>query len=284
MAKKYIWLKLKEDFFQQKPIKKLRKMAGGATFTLIYLKMQLLSLKSEGKLYFDNVEENFAEEIALELDETVDDVKMTLLFLEKNNLIEVGDLPDEYILPQVMDCIGSETAAAERKRKQRLREKLLIEQKSNITAIGCDIVTPSSQPVTKGHIEKEIEKDKEIDIEREENLSQKYPFLEKIKKLRKIIIKSTGCTEYELDMIFKPIHYKENIDNLLIEIGKSNYLQGLANAKPNLNTFTVNSQINRILAGAYRNNEKTVKQKFRVEDIEYPDDPPELLKILEEEL
>lgn len=281
MAKKYIWLKLKEDFFQQKPIKKLRKMAGGATFTLIYLKMQLLSLKSEGKLYFDNVEENFAEEIALELDETVDDVKMTLLFLEKNNLIEVGDLPDEYILPQVMDCIGSETAAAERMRKMR---KAKAQEKIGFNSSRCNNVTPLLQSVTNGYTEREKEKEKEIDIEREENLSQRYPFLEKIKKLRKIIIKSTGCTEYELDMIFKPIHYKESIDNLLIEIGKSNYLQGLANAKPNLNTFTVNSQINRILAGAYRNNEKTVKQKFRVEDIEYPDDPPELLKILEEEL
>ena len=281
MAKKYIWLKLKEDFFQQKPIKKLRKMAGGATFTLIYLKMQLLSLKSEGKLYFDNVEENFAEEIALELDETVDDVKMTLLFLEKNNLIEVGDLPDEYILPQVMDCIGSETAAAERMRKMR---KAKAQEKIGFNSSRCNNVTPLLQSVTNGYTEREKDKEIDIDIEREENLSQRYPFLEKLKKLRKIIIKSTGCTEYELDMIFKPIHYKENIDNLLIEIGKSNYLQGLTNAKPNLNTFTVNSQINRILAGAYRNNEKTVKQKFRVEDIEYPDDPPELLKILEEEL
>ena len=31
--KKYYWLKLKEDFFRQKEIKKLRKIAGGDTYT-----------------------------------------------------------------------------------------------------------------------------------------------------------------------------------------------------------------------------------------------------------
>ena len=51
MAKKYFWLKLKDDFFQQRAIKKLRKLAGGDTFTIIYLKLQLLSLKDEGRIY-----------------------------------------------------------------------------------------------------------------------------------------------------------------------------------------------------------------------------------------
>ena len=40
--KKYYWLKLKEGFFEQKIIKKLRKIAGGDTYVIIYLKMQLL--------------------------------------------------------------------------------------------------------------------------------------------------------------------------------------------------------------------------------------------------
>ena len=69
MAKRYYWLKLPDDFFRQKPIKKLRKIAGGDTYTVIYLKMLLISLKNDGKLYFDGVEDNFCEELALELDE-----------------------------------------------------------------------------------------------------------------------------------------------------------------------------------------------------------------------
>mgnify|MGYP000897565368 FL=1 len=78
--KRYYWLKLKDDFFTQPKIKKLRRIAGGDTFTIIYLKLQLLSLKDEGKLYFDEIEETFAEEIALTIDEEVDNVNITLQY------------------------------------------------------------------------------------------------------------------------------------------------------------------------------------------------------------
>jgi len=52
MAKRYYWLKLPDDFFRQKPIKKLRKIAGGDTYTIIYLKMLLIAIKQDGKIYF----------------------------------------------------------------------------------------------------------------------------------------------------------------------------------------------------------------------------------------
>lgn len=40
--KRYWWLKLPEDFFNQIEIKLLRKIAGGDTYTIIYQKMLLL--------------------------------------------------------------------------------------------------------------------------------------------------------------------------------------------------------------------------------------------------
>ena len=63
MGKRYYWLKLPEDFFRQKPIKKLRKIAGGDTYTIIYLKMLLIAMKEDGKLYFEGVEDDFYEEL-----------------------------------------------------------------------------------------------------------------------------------------------------------------------------------------------------------------------------
>ena len=71
MGKKYYWLKLKDDFFTQPKIKKLRRIAGGDTYTIIYLKMQLLSLKNEGRLLWEGTEDNFVDEIALCIDEGV---------------------------------------------------------------------------------------------------------------------------------------------------------------------------------------------------------------------
>lgn len=169
MAKKYVWLKLKDDFFQQRPIKKLRKIAGGDTYTIIYLKLQLLSLKDEGKLFYEGVEDDFIEEMALAIDEDVDNVKVTLIFLEKNGLLETVSA-DEYLLPQVVDCIGSETAAAERMRKMR---NIKNQEKIEVKSKKCNPVTPMLQsvtdelqevtqplhPVTKCYTEKEEEKE-----------------------------------------------------------------------------------------------------------------------------
>jgi predicted phage replisome organizer len=150
--KKYYWMRLKPTFFTSKEIKKLRKIAGGDTYIIIYLKMQLLSLETGGKLYYDGIEDDFADEIALELDEDADNVRMTLAYLEKCGLIEQRT-DDEYYLPEVSENTGSETAAAMRMRKSRNRNNVTIER-NNVTPMLHNRYT-----------EKEIEK--EIEIEKD---------------------------------------------------------------------------------------------------------------------
>ena len=66
--KRYYWIKLKEEFFTDKRIERLRRRSGGDTYTIIYLKLLLLSLKDEGKLYYDGVESDFIKELALTID------------------------------------------------------------------------------------------------------------------------------------------------------------------------------------------------------------------------
>ena len=151
--RKYYWLKLKDDFFEDKRIKKLRKIAGGDTYTIIYLKMQLLSLKNEGVIYFDGVEDTFEEEIALQIDEDVEDVKITIGFLLRHNLLEQVD-GSEYQLPETKSCIGSETQGAERVRRFRENKKKMELEKEKVLQCNAD--------VTKCNVE--IEKEKEIDI------------------------------------------------------------------------------------------------------------------------
>lgn len=150
MAKKYYWLKLKEDFFVSKEMKKLRKIAGGDTFVIIYLKMQLLSIKEEGRLYFDGIEDDFASEIALSLDEDVENVEMTIAFLLKSGLLEcVSD--EEYLMTKVNEVTGSECNSAERVRRHR--------------ALQCNTKTlQCNSDVTKCNTE--IEKEKDIEIEK----------------------------------------------------------------------------------------------------------------------
>ena len=116
MAKRFYWLKLKEDFFRDKAMKILRKLAGGDTYTIIYLKMMLLSISAKGYLYYEGVEDDFCSELALDLDENTEDVKLAVAYLASKNKIErVSE--DTYFLPDAAKAIGSETAAAERNKK-----------------------------------------------------------------------------------------------------------------------------------------------------------------------
>lgn len=160
MAKRYYWLKLPDNFFRQKPIKKLRKIAGGDTFTIIYLKMLLVAMKQDGKLYFEGVEEDFATEIALDLDEDIENVKLTVAFLLRQGLMELKD-DIEYTLTECGKMVGSESSSAERMR--RLRDK---------TASHCDSdVTASDVCVTRPLRLSDVEKEKEIEIEKDYKVS-----------------------------------------------------------------------------------------------------------------
>lgn len=170
-TKKYYWLKLNEGFFRDKKIKKLRKIAGGDTYTVIYLKMQLLSLKTNGKLFFEGVEDNFVEEVALEIDEDVDNVKVTVAFLMNNGLLEEVE-EDAYILPQTIESIGSESSSAERVRRHRAKKKQIgSESKSQALPPPEDKALQCNTDETNGNTEIEIEK--EIDKEKREELTDR---------------------------------------------------------------------------------------------------------------
>lgn len=125
MEKRYYWLKLYDDFFSSKRIKKLRSIAGGDTYTIIYLKMQLKALKSDGYLYYDGVMNDFAEELALDIDENIDDVKVTISFLLSVGLMESNEEGAEYKLTYMDNVVGSETASAQRVRDHRIKRKAL---------------------------------------------------------------------------------------------------------------------------------------------------------------
>lgn len=172
--KRYFWLKLYDDFFTSKRIKKLRSIAGGDTYTIIYLKMQLKALKTEGYLYFDGVMSDFAEELALDIDESAEDVKVTINYLMSVGLLETND-GEEYKLPFLDNCIGSETAHTQRQRDyiKRKKERELLTQTSQNDA---DV----TQMLQVGDVE--IEKEIEIDIEKNNNKRFTPPTVEEVRE------------------------------------------------------------------------------------------------------
>jgi len=151
--KKYYWLKMEHGFFGQKEIKKLRRIAGGDTYVIIYLKMSLLSLKDDGKLYYEGVEDSFVEELAYELDEKVENVEITISYLIKHNMLEESN-SEELYMNRITEMTGTETDSAKRKRRQRLRE-------------NSDILLPKCDNVQISHTEKEKELEKDIETNKE---------------------------------------------------------------------------------------------------------------------
>ncbi len=152
-GKRYYWLRLHDDFFASPRIKKLRRLAGGDTFAIIYLKMQLRALKTEGVLYWTGLEPDFADELALDLDEEPDNVKLTLAFLLSCGLAETDD-NIRFFLPAVLENTGSETASTQRWRDWKARKAL-------------DSNTAQTLPQQTANADKEIEKEKRIERDRD---------------------------------------------------------------------------------------------------------------------
>lgn len=154
--KRYYWLKLKDDFFDSIRIKKLRSLAGGDTYTIIYLKMLLKAIKNDGILEYQGIENSICDEIALDINESPDNVNVALKYLLSCGLAE-----QEYndcLLPEAIELVGSETEAAERMRKLRNKTE------------QCSHVVQNSYT--------EIEKrEKREEIERREKI-QYFPFPE----------------------------------------------------------------------------------------------------------
>ena len=147
--KRYYWIQLAQDFFKSKEMKLLRKIAGGDTHTIIYLKMMLISLEDGGHIYYDGLADNLAEEIALVIDENVEDIKITLIFLESKGLLtRINDR--DYFLEQVPEMVGSETASTRRSRKHR-----------ELRGLHCNTIATTCN----GDID--IEKDIDTDIEKD---------------------------------------------------------------------------------------------------------------------
>lgn len=145
--KRYYWIQLAQDFFKSKEMKLLRKIAGGDTHTIIYLKMMLISLEDGGHIYYDGLADNLAEEIALVIDENVEDIKITLIFLESKGLLTRKNDRD-YFLEQVPEMVGSETASTRRSRKHR-----------ELRGLHCNTIATTCNGDIDIDIDTDIEKD-----------------------------------------------------------------------------------------------------------------------------
>lgn len=120
-SRRYYWLKLKKDFFQQHQIKVLKSLPNGRLYALIYLELLAESTSHDGELRYSDILPYDIITLSAVIDEDKDNVEKAIETLIRLELVEVLD--DQTIYMRGIErLIGSETGKAERMREYR--EKL----------------------------------------------------------------------------------------------------------------------------------------------------------------
>lgn len=120
--KKYYWLKLKKDFFQQHQIKVLKSLPNGRLYALIYLELMCESTSHEGELRYSELMPYDVTTLASVIDEDRDNVEKAIQTLEALELVEIIDDGTIY-MRELARMIGSETESAKRKRIYREKQE-----------------------------------------------------------------------------------------------------------------------------------------------------------------
>lgn len=152
-TKRYYWLKLKEDFFDDDTISFIEEQENGVYYVNFYLKLCLKSVKTEGKLIRligENLIPYDIKSLSKVTNTPVDTVRVAMKLFEEIGLIKLLESGEIY-LQQIDELIGTETDKARIMREKRAIEKL---SGNNVTQL-----LPECYP--------EIEKEKELEIEKE---------------------------------------------------------------------------------------------------------------------
>lgn len=170
--KRFYWLKLKEDFFDDETIRYIEEQENGIKYSNFYLKLCLKSLRTDGKLI------RLVGEILIPYDVKslssltgvdVDTVRCAMALFEKIGCVKMLDSGELYI-SQLSEMVGSETDKARAMRVIRAREKY-----------GNDVtrMLPECYP------EKDIEKELDTELEKEkESKRSKAHTLESVEKIK----------------------------------------------------------------------------------------------------
>ena len=154
--RKYYYLKLKENYFDDDSIVLLESMQDGVLYSNILLKLYLKSLKHGGRLQLDENIPYTAQMIATITRQQIGTVERALQIFLKLGLVEVLDSGTFY-MSNIELLIGQSSTEAERKRAARLQNKALSAPRTNGGHLS-DIHPP------------EIEKEREIELEIEREL------------------------------------------------------------------------------------------------------------------
>lgn len=225
--KRFYWLKLKEDFFSEKYIKALRRLPQGDSLVIIYLKMQLKSLKTEGIINYEGILPNSIAELAMAIDEDENVVRLAVEALINFGAIERWE-NDTLYMAAMQELVGSETAVAERVRKHRALHCNAKTLPCNINVTKCNTEIEKEKEIEKEIEKKKIKKEKKQTLDSlidsyTENENLRYELKEHLKTRK---TKKAAMTNRAIELSLKRLDGISSSDKEKIEIVQNAVMNG----------------------------------------------------------
>ena len=206
--RKYYYLKLKENYFDDDSIVLLESMQDGVLYSNILLKLYLKSLKHGGRLQLDENIPYTAQMIATITRQQIGTVERALQIFLKLGLVEVLDSGTFY-MSNIELLIGQSSTEAERKRAARLQNKALSAPRTNGGHLS-DIRPP----------EIEIELEKEIKIEKEREGETGHPTPAAYGRYNNVILTDTELSGLKTELPDKWEYYIDRLSCHIASTGK----------------------------------------------------------------
>ena len=206
--RKYYYLKLKENYFDDDSIVLLESMQDGVLYSNILLKLYLKSLKHGGRLQLDEDIPYTAQMIATITRQQIGTVERALQIFLKLGLVEVLDSGTFY-MSNIELLIGQSSTEAERKRAARLQNKALSAPRTSGGHLS-DIRPP----------EIEIELEKEIKIEKEREGETGHPVPAAYGRYNNVILTDTELSGLKTELTDKWEYYIDRLSCHIASTGK----------------------------------------------------------------
>ena len=166
--KKYYYMRLKENFFDDDNMLILESMPDGYLYCNILLKLYLRSLKDNGRLMLNGRIPYNPQMLATVTRHQIGTVERALNIFKELGLVEVLDNGAIYMM-DIQNYIGKSSSEADRQREYQNRLKSEKELGNALPEESCKESCKKSnrKSTPELELEKEIELDKEIEKERE---------------------------------------------------------------------------------------------------------------------
>lgn len=209
--RKYYYLKLKENYFDEDAIVLLESMQDGVLYSNILLKLYLKSLKNGGKLQLDENIPYTAQMIATITRQQVGTVERALQIFMKLGLVEPLQNGALY-MSNIELLIGQSSTEGERKRRAR---RALQEQAALPEAVA-DKCPPERE------LELEIEKEIEIELEikREGEIKPGQTTRAPFGRYKNVFLSEKELAELQTELPSKWEYYIDRLSGYIASSGK----------------------------------------------------------------